>query len=129
MYPRVQLIMLPCQISDIWINFAAVCGISLSQTGLLLMADTRKLTIVASLQFQLHPCQSLLFDYFVIWDLLQNGFLIQVMLQIIVVVMNFIYTSIRLSCFFAARGYMERRPYYRYVVEDIFDLVWGYVGG
>ena len=129
-YSRIQLIMLPCQIRDIWINFAAICGIPLGQTGLLLLlADTRKLTIVASLQFQLHPCQSLLFDYFIIWDLLQNRFLIQVVLQIVVVIMNFIYTSIRLSCFFAPRGYLERRPYLWHVIENIFDLVWGYVSG
>ncbi len=100
MYSCVQLVMLSCQISDIWIDFIPWSG-SLSVTILLFVGDTWKLTIVASLHFKFHPGKSLLFDYFVIWDLLQNRFLIQVMLQIVIVVMDFIYTSIRLSLFFA----------------------------
>ena len=97
MYPCVQLIMLSSQIGDIRINFCA-CRISLSLTHLLMLAgDTWKLTIIASLHFQFHSGQPFLLNNFVIWDLLQNCFLIQVMLQTVIVVMNIIYTSIRLS--------------------------------
>lgn len=90
--------MLSSQIGDIWINFAAWGPLSL--TCLLAAADTWKLTlvvVVARLQFLFHSSQSLLLHNLVVRDLLQNCFLIQVLLQIVIIVVNFIYTTIRLS--------------------------------
>ena len=99
MDPCVQLRMLTCQICDVRINFAGSVSLSLAR---LLAADTWKLAIIASLEFLLHASQPLLFQNFVIRDLLQNCFLIQALLQIVVVIVNLIYT-IRLSLLFSTR--------------------------